>query len=56
MPTINNYTDINEFPPNLAMLYYQALLDYMYISAAGILHAIAMVQSAGISAATFEPY
>ncbi|MET3877319.1 NAD(P)-binding domain-containing protein [Chitinophaga sp. OAE865] len=49
-------TDFRGEDPRLAMMYYQALLDYMYISAAGILHAIAMVQSAGIRAATFEPY
>lgn len=49
-------TDFRGEDPRLAMLYYQALLDYLYTSAAGLLHAIAMIQSAGIKAATFEPY
>ncbi|NSL90210.1 NAD(P)-dependent oxidoreductase [Chitinophaga sp. Mgbs1] len=49
-------TDFRGEDPRLAMIYYQALLDYMYTAVAGILHAIALVQSAGIKAATFEPY
>ncbi|WP_160713447.1 NAD(P)-dependent oxidoreductase [Chitinophaga solisilvae] len=49
-------TDFRGEDPRLAMIYYQALLDYMYTAVAGILHAIALVQSAGIKAAIFEPY
>ncbi|MCW3467835.1 NAD(P)-dependent oxidoreductase [Chitinophaga nivalis] len=49
-------TDFRGEDPRLAMLYYQGLLDYMYASVAGLLHAIALMQSAGITAAAFEPY
>ncbi len=42
--------------PGLAQLYYQALLDIMFTSAASVLHAIALIRSAGIPAVTFGPY
>jgi 3-hydroxyisobutyrate dehydrogenase-like beta-hydroxyacid dehydrogenase len=40
----------------LAMLYYQALLDFMYTSIAGALHGYALLKSAGVPAKKLEPY
>lgn len=40
----------------LSQLYYQALLNIMFTSAAGVLHSMALMQSAGISVTSFEPY
>lgn len=40
----------------LSQLYYQALLNIMYTSAASVLHSIAMVNAVGIPATKFEPY
>ncbi|ASZ14115.1 NAD(P)-binding domain-containing protein [Chitinophaga pendula] len=42
--------------PGLAPLYYQALLDVMFTSTAGVLHAAALLGSAGVDVATFSPY
>lgn len=40
----------------LSQLYYQALLNIMFTSAASVLHSIAMVNAVGIPATEFEPY
>lgn len=42
--------------PGLAPLYYQAMLDVMFTSTAGILHAAALLSSGGVNVATFSPY
>lgn len=49
-------TDYRGSDPGLAQFYYQALLDIMFTSVAGVLHATAFLRSAGVSGATFEPY
>lgn len=49
-------TDYRGSDPMLALLYYQALVDIMFTSVAGIMHSIALIRSANISAKTFEPY
>jgi 3-hydroxyisobutyrate dehydrogenase-like beta-hydroxyacid dehydrogenase len=41
--------------PGLALLYYQALLDIMFFSMTGVVHAMAMIRSADIKATAFEP-
>ncbi|WP_086827794.1 NAD(P)-dependent oxidoreductase [Allokutzneria sp. NRRL B-24872] len=40
----------------LAQLYYQAQLDLFLTSLSGFLHATALLNSAGVSAAAFQPY
>lgn len=40
----------------LSQLYYQALLNILYTSATSVLHSMAMVNAAGVSAKVFEPY
>ncbi|GAA3985966.1 NAD(P)-binding domain-containing protein [Allokutzneria multivorans] len=42
--------------PALAQLYYQAQLDIFLTSLSGFLHATALLNSAGVSAASFQPY
>ena len=49
-------TDYRGSDPGLALLFYQALQNIMFTSAAGILHAIALIRSANISATAFKPY
>jgi 3-hydroxyisobutyrate dehydrogenase-like beta-hydroxyacid dehydrogenase len=49
-------TDYRGSDPMLAPLYYQALLDIMFTSMAGIMHAIALMRSGNVSGKTFEPY
>ncbi|MCW3467140.1 NAD(P)-dependent oxidoreductase [Chitinophaga nivalis] len=49
-------TDYRGSDPGLAPLYYQALLDIMFTSVAGIMHGMALIKSANIPAATFAPY
>lgn len=42
--------------PGLALLYYQAQLNILFTSAAGIMQALALIHSANLSAKEFEPY
>lgn len=49
-------TDYRGRDVGLAMVYYQALLDFMYTAVAGGVHAYALAKSAGIDAKIFEPY
>ncbi|WP_433265702.1 NAD(P)-dependent oxidoreductase [Actinosynnema sp. CS-041913] len=41
---------------SLAQLFYQAQLDYFLTTLAGMLHSIALVKTAGVTAAQFAPY
>jgi len=42
--------------PGLALLFYQAMLDIMFTTVTGVMHATALVGTANVSAQSFEPY
>ncbi|HWV71908.1 MAG TPA: NAD(P)-binding domain-containing protein [Pseudosphingobacterium sp.] len=49
-------TDYKGEDPGLALLFYQAMLDIMFTTVTGVMHATALVGTVNVSAQSFEPY